>query len=286
MEPPARRPNLLHLEGITLADYVPVEDLFDAQVLEGVAREELPLDPLPFDKIPPVFTGLDDWPVSTNLHCWSCTFSFDGPPRFAPTYIREGEQGRLEVGVEGNFCTFNCAGGYVDTQYPPQAYPQKHWRMRDGLCTVYQLFTGHRVRHIPPSPAKTELRKYGGTLSEEQFWKTLRRLDEDHGLRDHRPGSVVPERVRPRAAHNGRAAWTLGAAEAPPPPLDDAAAFPALGPESGAGPGPASGSAPPAAEDPLAAEELALALGFGPSALSSAPPRPPSLPTPGGPGPA
>ena len=221
MEVYARRPNLLHLSGITLSDYVPVEDLFDEKVLEGAAREELPLDPLPYDKIPVVFTGLDDWPSSTNLLCWACPFSFDGPPRFAPTYIRQGERGRTEVGVEGNFCTFNCAARYIDTMYPPQAFPQKHWRMTDNLCTVYQMFTGRRVSHVPAAPSKTELRMFGGTLSEDQFWGAMRRLDQDHGLRDHRLGSVAPERTRPRAEEagpKGPTMWEVGGT-APPPSL-------------------------------------------------------------------
>ena len=248
MEVYARRPNLLHLSGITLSDYVPVEDLFDEKVLEGAAREELPLDPLPYDKIPVVFTGLDDWPSSTNLLCWACPFSFDGPPRFAPTYIRQGERGRTEVGVEGNFCTFNCAARYIDTMYPPQAFPQKHWRMTDNLCTVYQMFTGRRVSHVPAAPSKTELRMFGGTLSEDQFWGAMRRLDQDPGLRDHRLGSVAPERTRPRAEEagpKGPTMWEVGGT-APPPLLGDSRIFPSL---AASPPRPVAEAAPAGAEE-------------------------------------
>ena len=265
MEHYARRRNLLHLSGITLSDYVPVEDLFDEKVLEGAAREEFPLDPLPYDKIPAVFSGLDDWPAGTNLLCWACPFSFDGPPRFAPTYIRQGERGRLEVGVEGNFCTFNCAARYIDS-----AYPQKHWRMRDNLCTVYQMFTGRRVPHIPAAPSKTELRMFGGTLSEDQFWGAMRRLDLDHGLRDHRLGSVAPERTRPRAAApgpRGPTMWEVGRAPPPSPLLDDLQVFPDLAAAPAAAEAPAPAPAPSAKNGAARAgnmEEYLAALGIPP----------------------
>lgn len=212
MENHSRQPLVLHLAGITLADYVPIEDVFDEKVLERAEKEEVLPEPLPFDKIPPVFTSLEEWPLSTNLRCWACPFTFDGPPRFAPPYIRPGEDGRTEVGVEGNFCTFNCAANYIDVTYPPQAYPEKHWRMRDNLCHVYFMFTGQRVLHIEAAPPKIDLQEYGGDLSEEQFWERLRKLDPKHGLRDHRLGTILSERLRPTPPSGpppvGRPVWS------------------------------------------------------------------------------
>jgi hypothetical protein len=197
MDIPIRRPNILHLGGITLNDFVPIEDVFDEKVLEVVEKGDQGSEPLPFEKIPAVFTSVEEWPFSTNLRCWSCTFTFDGPPCFVPTFVRTGSDDRVEVGVEGNFCTFNCAARYIDDTYPPQAYAAKHWRMQDILCLVYFYFKGHRVRHIKPAPRKTELIGFGGDLDEEDFWARMRELDPLNGLRDHRPGTVVPERMRP-----------------------------------------------------------------------------------------
>ena len=218
MEPFTAQPNILHLAGISLNDYVPVEDLFDSKLLEAAEPAPQGSEPLPYDRIPPVFVGVDQWPSSTNLRCWSCPFTFDGPPSFAPTYIRPGDGGRLEAGVEGNFCTFNCAARYIDTVYPPQAFPAKHFKMRDNLCTIYALFTGRRVRHIAAAPPKTELQMYGGTLTEENYWEALRQLDLDHGLRDHRLGSIATERARPGSALAGKpTAWETCLASAPLP---------------------------------------------------------------------
>jgi hypothetical protein len=197
MDIPIGRPNILHLGGITLNDFVPIEDVFDEKVLEVVDKSDQGSEPLPFEKIPAVFTSVGEWPFSTNLRCWSCTFTFDGPPCFVPTSVSTGSDDRVEVGVEGNFCTFSCAARYIDDTYPPQAYAAKHWRMRDNLCLVYFYFKGHRVRHIKPAPRKTELISFGGDLDEEDFWARMRELDPLNGPRDHRPGTVVPERMRP-----------------------------------------------------------------------------------------
>ena len=196
MDSYTRQPFILHLPGITLDDYKPIEDVFDEQVMEKAEKEEKPPEQLPFDKIPFHFTTVKEWPLKTNLRCWSCPFTFDGPPRFVPKFIREDKDGNIHAGVEGNFCTFNCAARYVDTTYPSSAFPAKHWRMRDNLCFVYHLFTGHFTSHIEPAPPKTDLLEYGGKLTQENFWKRLRKLDPLHGLRNHNPGSSLPERLR------------------------------------------------------------------------------------------
>ena len=214
MDNAARRPNIFRLRGITLKDFTSIEDVFDAKLLE-TAETETFLDPPPFDKIPAVFTRLEDWPLSTNLRCWSCVFSFDGPPCFIPTYLRPGETS-VEIGVLGNFCTFNCAARYIDDTFPPQAFAQKHWQMRDNLCYAYFRFTGLAdVTHIKPAPPKTELLEFGGGLSEEEFWNQLRKLDPLHGLRDHRLGTVVPERLR--RPPQGPTIWEVCRAAAPGP---------------------------------------------------------------------
>ena len=299
MEAPIQRPNLLHLPGVTLKDFVPVEDLFDEKVLEQAASETLApgeAPPLPYSKIPPLFTGVADWPTSTNLLCWSCSFSFDGPPRFIPKYIQENGQSEVVVGVQGNFCTFNCAGLYIDTHYPRAANPQKHFRLRENLSILYYLVTGCRVTHIPAAPPVTQLRKYGGDMTEDLFWKEMRRLDQEHGLRDHRPGTVVPERMRA----SGQRVWAQGVVESCP--AVTAAAFPALGAAAAprdaaaspgdaaaaaASPGDAAAASPgdaAAASPEDAAESAALAAALG--LLSSAPPPPPGPPNPEGLGPA
>jgi hypothetical protein len=223
METPYKPPSILRLTGISLKDYVPIEDVADSRLLDpgsdGSAfgapdfDEPAPESVQPFDKIPRLFTGLEDWPYRTNLRCHKCHFTFDDRPKFVPTYVREGESGGIEAGVLGNFCTFNHAELFIEDFYHK---PEERWRAQDNLCLVYFIFTGRRVSRIKPGLPVTELRQYGGDLDEDTFWRKLRELDPVAGLRDHTPGSVVPERERTRAAlafMAGRA--SIGAAPTP-----------------------------------------------------------------------
>jgi hypothetical protein len=198
METPYQPPNILRLFGITLKEWTPIEDVADKRLLRqaadghpGAAASE---SVQPYDKVPRVFTGIEDWPLSTNLRCWQCDSTFDDRPKFVPTYVREAENGGIEFGVRGNMCTFNCAELWIHIHYAGKE--DQRWRIQDNLCLVYFLFTGHRAARILPAPHKTELRQYGGELDEETFWKKMRALDSLAGLRDHTPGSVVPDRDR------------------------------------------------------------------------------------------
>jgi hypothetical protein len=195
MEVPYRPPNILRLTGITLADFVPIEDVADQNWTSAADDIQLDDDAIhPPDKIPRTFTGLEDWPHTTNLRCWQCDFTFDDRPKFIPTYVCETEDDRIEFGVLGNMCTFNCAELWIITNYAGKE--EQQWRAQDNLRLVYFLFTGRHVDRIKPAINKTELKKYGGELDEETFLRRMRDLDPIAGLKDHTPGTVIPDRDR------------------------------------------------------------------------------------------
>lgn len=196
MEVPYRPPNILRLTGITLADFVPIEDVADQRLID-CAMDVTQEDGRPSDKILRTFTGLDEWPYTTNLRCWQCDFTFDDRPKFIPTYVRETDDGRIEFGAYGNMCTFNCAELWIIINYAGKE--DQRWRAQDNLRLVYFLFTGHHIERIRPAIHKIELKKYGGELDEDSFFRKMRELDPLAGLRDHTPGSVVPERDRKAA---------------------------------------------------------------------------------------
>lgn len=204
-------PSILHLTGVTLKDYIPIEDVADEKVLDAANSDE-PADEqyggsadqkgsekgisesiIPYDKIPRVFTTLEEWPLRTNLRCYEYGFTFDDRPKFIPTYLRMADDGTCEIGVYGNFCTFNAAALHINTTIHNR---DERFRMQDMLKFVYTLFTGKTVSHIEPGPKKYELAAYGGSWDEDTLWKKLRELDPAHGLRDHTPGSVLTERER------------------------------------------------------------------------------------------
>lgn len=203
-----RPPNILRLPGIKLSDFRPPEDAFDERLLEGVESAEGRTSPLgaegvPFDKIPPEFTGLEDWPTSTNLKCWVCDFNFSDRPKFVALSFKDNETGGFKMGVHGVMCTFNCAELYIETHYLRLTERQ---HLQELLRFEYFFFTAKWVSRIKPAPSKTEMLHYGGPLDSDAFLKKLRELDPDHGLRDHTPGSILPERLRIAPGDASRAA--------------------------------------------------------------------------------
>ena len=186
------QPKILHLSGISIDDYIAPEDIADKKFLNDefiYSHKEFNT----YEQIPSKFTSLDDWPLTTTLHCWNCDFAFDNRPAFIPTHIRSTADNCIEIGVKGNMCTFNCAARYILNI--GHLNVEEKWRYQDNLSIVYFLFTGIHMQ-VKPAPEKTHLKKYGGSWSDEQYWNELKKIDNFSGLKDHTPGSILPERDR------------------------------------------------------------------------------------------
>jgi hypothetical protein len=157
--------NLLTLTHVKLTDYVPIETVADSRFLEDADASAAPAPdsaaPQAFDKIPATFTNIEDWPIATNICCHECGFTFGGRPVFVPTFIRESG-GRVEMGVSGNFCGWNCAELWIETRHAGHAVQQ--WRLRENLCWAYRAFTGRTVLTIQAALPRTELQQFGGDL--------------------------------------------------------------------------------------------------------------------------
>lgn len=168
-----KSPNILSLSGITLQDYKSFEDEADERLMEN-NMENFDTEIFIYNKIPTVFTGLNTWPKSTNLYCWSCSFKFDTVPKFIPTYIRENND-LIEVGVMGNMCSFNCVELWIETHVSNK---EKRYKLQNNLCYLYYLFTGKRINLIEPAICKTNLLQYGGTMNEETFLIKMKELEK------------------------------------------------------------------------------------------------------------
>jgi hypothetical protein len=165
-------PNILNLSGITLEDYIPLEDVADDRLL--AEDDEVNVSHIyPYNSIPQIFTSINKWPESTNLCCWSCGFKFDTIPIFIPTYIRETNDS-VEIGVKGNMCSFNCAELWIESTNISR---EERHKLQTNLCFLYYIITGKRISYIKPSPCKTNLLQYGGTWNEETFLKHMRNIN-------------------------------------------------------------------------------------------------------------
>jgi len=196
MDAPYKPPQILRLRDVSLSSYVPVEDNADNKYLRsGCAYNDAPsTEPIiPHDKIPHTFTNLSDWPYHTNLQCWQCGFTFSDRPKFVPAYVQE--VGCVaEFGVIGNMCTFNCAELWIRVNYANMISVRS--RAQDNLRLLYYIFTGQRVTNIKPAPCKTKLERYGGSWDTDTFWKKMYELDPIHGITNHTPVLVIPDRDR------------------------------------------------------------------------------------------
>ena len=156
------QPTFLFLEGVFKKDC-----LVNAHTSNKVSDTDF----IVYDELPKLFYGLTDWPKSCNLHCWHCSLTFDTVPVTTLSYIEpEGRFGFIGA-THGVFCSFPCASSFIDREYSIlNDRVEAHGKLR----FLYSEYYGTKMpSSIPPAPRKTELRKYGGKLSEAQFKEVI-----------------------------------------------------------------------------------------------------------------
>jgi hypothetical protein len=131
-----------------------------------------------------VFTGIDSWPKRTNCLCLNCGFDIEGMPWFEPIQIEPTpvNMKMLENGLEeqgysilrgGIFCSPNCVARWItDSNSSEHEKDNK----RQMLNFVFRFMTGVEVKSIEPSPCRSQLRRFGGTMSDEEYKKIIENL--------------------------------------------------------------------------------------------------------------
>lgn len=106
----------------------------------------------------PLFQG--DWPASTHLACWYCTETFHTPP-IPAVEAHDPETGAYTV--FGIFCTPGCLLSYLLDR-------GLHDDMRRMMYNQHMLRQVFGLKGlIKPSPHQSELKKFGGTLTVNEF---------------------------------------------------------------------------------------------------------------------
>jgi hypothetical protein len=186
----------LFLKNVWKSDYKSMEEVFRDRLLDDTTTPGA--DATTYDKIPATFSDLASWPVKTNLRCWECSRTFKGRPWFCPRSIEpvsHGGVGTLRTQVEireirknsrasrgiisnvtGNFCTAHCAQGHIDTVSRNAGDWQNNSAM---LRLIYEIFTGHSVTRIRPSPPRDQRAEFGGPLSDEEYQKKIESLSRE-----------------------------------------------------------------------------------------------------------
>jgi hypothetical protein len=176
MDDEIKKRYILRLTDVNVSDHKSAEDELEERLLEGVDKPVLDQE---YERLPAEFTGLDDWPSSTNLKCWECKGTFAGAPKFIPTHIRTDPDRpkRYIFTTKGVFATFPQAARWI--------LDHKTGEERDAdldrLRIVYQMFTGLRVPFISPAPSVYELVEYGGSMSTDEYWQKICEIDPTAG---------------------------------------------------------------------------------------------------------
>ena len=169
------QPFILFFQGCSLCDCRTTDDMCDEQMLKRLEENELDLRIVIYDKLPKKFTGMQDWPETTNLRCWTCDNNFISPPVFIPESIDRSTSviGYGDISTIGNFCTWNCASRYIATYYNGN----NRWEKDAMLRLMYKIMTGLDIDIIQPSPPKTIMVQYGGTITQKEYYQMIEDLN-------------------------------------------------------------------------------------------------------------
>lgn len=137
-------------------------------------------------KVPQIlkFTGINSWKCIERVPCYNCNLYFKDKSVFIPRKIHSDN----DIEVYGNFCSFNCATRFIDTNYSDEDQKKIKDEYLNSLKYLYFLFyndnsshTPHGifVENIPLAPPKEVMKKYGGDLSEEEYRQEIKRLTSE-----------------------------------------------------------------------------------------------------------
>lgn len=103
-------------------------------------------------------------PKKTEISCWWDTYQFDNVPCCIPEKIVDN----IYV-IDGVFCSFNCAIRYLMNESPPNV-----WIKCSLLKQLYRKVNNSNISYlysinIQLAPLRRMLKKFGGTLTIEQF---------------------------------------------------------------------------------------------------------------------
>jgi hypothetical protein len=191
------------LDNISLEDYQISEKRLDTMAptnaIEYINQRftnyiDVELKSQSMEKWPPYYIRNDLWPRKTMFQCMHCSLKIPGMPCFIPIGIsnrlirnsilglNSNQRGHALITEEysecqvferyGKFCSFPCAAAYIDTTFDRELMnnkPLRKWELQSMLLTLCKQMTGTYRRHIPLALRKTELIRYGGELTDEQY---------------------------------------------------------------------------------------------------------------------
>ena len=116
------------------------------------------------------FNETKEWPISTDISCWWCTYNFTNVPCGLPTNMEEDS-----CDVLGIFCSPECAAAYnFDSK------DSCIWERYALLNTLYDK----KSKKVKLAPPREILKKFGGHITISQF--------RNNGNSDYNYKLIVP----------------------------------------------------------------------------------------------
>lgn len=168
--------NIMFLKGVHLDDYISIENMFEEELLSTDMPSQQ-YDVEVFYKNPSTFSGLDNWPKQTNLHCWYCSLSFTGMPWFIINFINNTPKG-VTMDVRGNFCGCGCLMGWIKQNIPARDAFDKV----QNAHRLYEIVYGKRTTHIETPMNMYAMQMFGGDLTLEEYRKHVSKINKINTL--------------------------------------------------------------------------------------------------------
>ena len=178
----------LFLKGVFKSDCMDIEDIFKTRL--NLNYTEIQEDTITYDTIPHIFTGMDTWIKSTNLHCWFCHQKFITVPWFEPQSIEPDSQGLVgnfiadpktltnEKSIymipNGIFCSCNCVQAYINLHSKTLS---ERYNRTDMLYYLYEIFYNKKPTDIRASDPPQMMKKYGGGDLTNEDYKNRNRIE-------------------------------------------------------------------------------------------------------------
>jgi len=168
-----------------------------------IEKETLMIDKFSYQEeelteLPARFTGVNNWPKTSNLRCYSCDLIPNSYPKFIPCNIISIDN----CDYIGHFCEWNCAVRFVLHEF---SGPNK-WDLLKGVYEVESLFSGVLKKAIPESPPKTIMQAYCGKkgITPAEYKAQIRQLNETYNNLDNKSSREQYRFFTKRNSHSNK----------------------------------------------------------------------------------
>jgi hypothetical protein len=120
-----------------------------------------------YTEVPKMYDKLS-WPKETNLPCYMCTIVTKRKPFFVPSIITS--DGRINRGINQIVCSPACAMSWILYKANDESENRRYTSYVQELLYV---MTGYKVKIIEKSLDRSELKKFGGTLTDHQYQREI-----------------------------------------------------------------------------------------------------------------